>query len=127
MDVDKVDRRCCNHKVEIGCSIDTVLNNIILILILVLDTNMHNSVLPQFDNLAARMPESKFNIVAETTSLAPDHGDGKFFKFQDKSSSSDSGLFSLSPLNLLNTRAHLPISVQRRWQQRETSRAMIMP
>ena len=75
---------------------------------------MHNSVLPQFDNLAARMPESKFNIVAETTSLAPDHGDGKFFKFQDKSSSSDSGLFSLSPLNLLNTRAHLPISVQRR-------------
>ena len=72
---------------------------------------MHNSVLPQFDNLAARMPESKFNIVAETTSLAPDHGDGKFFKFQDKSSSSDSGLF---PLNLLNTRAHLPISVQRR-------------
>ena len=40
--------------------------------------------------------------------------DGKFFKFQDKSSSSDSGLFSLSPLNLLNTRAHLPISVQRR-------------
>ena len=43
-----------------------------------------------------------------------DHGDGKFFKFQDKSSSSDSGLFSLSPLNLLNTRAHLPISVQRR-------------
>ena len=69
MDVDKVDRRCCNHKVEIGCSIDTVLNNIILILILVLDTNMHNSVLPQFDNLAARMPESKFNIVAETTSL----------------------------------------------------------
>ena len=70
MDVDKVDRRCCNHKVEIGCSIDTVLNNIIIILILVLDTNMHNSVLPQFDNLAARMPESKFNIVAETTSLA---------------------------------------------------------
>ena len=72
---------------------------------------MHNSVLPQFDNLAARMPESKFNIVAETTSLAPDHGDGKFFKFQDKSSSSDSGLFSL---NLLNTRARLPITVQRR-------------
>ena len=71
MDVDKVDRRCCNHKVEIGCSIDTVLNYIILILILVLDTNMHNSVLPQFDNLAARMPESKFNIVAETTRLAP--------------------------------------------------------
>ena len=55
--------------VEIGCSIDTILNNIILILILLFDS-MHNSVLPQFDNLAARMPESKFNIVAETTSLA---------------------------------------------------------
>ena len=69
MDIDKVDRRCCDHKVEIGCSIDTILNNIILILILLFDS-MHNNVLPQFDNLAARMPESKFNIVAETTSLA---------------------------------------------------------
>ena len=66
MDIDKVDRRCCDHMVEIGCSIDTILNNIILILILLFDSMHINSVLPQFDNLAARMPESKFNIVAET-------------------------------------------------------------
>ena len=80
MDVDKVDRRCCDHKVEIGCSIDTILNNIILILILLLDTNMHNSVLPTL----LRECLNQNLILSLRRQVWPDdsdHGDGKFFKF----------------------------------------------